>query len=680
MEQPEYRLSVVMFTDIAGYNRMISLDEGDAVKKLHYYQESVNRLSRAHGGQVVKSAGDTLLIEFSSALGAMKCGLAIQAEMSGYNGKSDSDSELPVRIGLHLGENYFFGNDAVGEGINIAARLQSVTGPGRICISRAIYDLVSGRLPGECVHIGAIQGEGIERPVEAFEFLPESAATGPVRERTATGAAESEADYTPEDEEELKKLVFAELKKAGRRLSISEIRALLPARSGNVERVLSELARKGFLTRLERDDGSTDYAAASYGNAPGHRPPHRRGVGDEKEDREAEKAWDRALDSAQEMSYEYGLDPLVEDYREQTAHSVIQARARFRAHLSSFVGANGMLFTIWLLTGGIGTFPWFLIPFLAWGIGMASHAESVRQKKLENDELEALPDLKREELRDFRKLTRARGSWRAHLVSNGATGLFLFVLNMITSPAFPWFLFPVGGMAIGLFSHYPAYRYKRQKLLDRLSGKGSLLPEESGRRQARRLRRRRLGASRNAQRAGGERAPSPAGGAVGQAERGERAILRQLSTFKKGENPLGEDFEEVLGAYVSQVAELAEKSAELDQIMHSIPLAALERDLVQLREKRKRTENDRVAAEYDRSIAQIEKQKRSFAELQAEQEMLNLRVSSALNALKQIQIDLARMKNLASFEGAASVANLKERSEELSRYLEDLRKGYEELG
>ena len=144
-------------------------------------------------------------------------------------------------------------------------------------------------------------------------------------------------------------------------------------------------------------------------------------------------------------------------------------------------------------------------------------------------------------------------------------------------------------------------------------------------------------------------------------------------------SPVGEDFVPVLDNYVEQIQLLDQKSRELDQIVKGIPMSSLERDLATLQKERGQTENQKVLAEYDRSIMQIQKQQSSFSELQNEREILRLRLSSSMNQLKQMEIDLARMQSLSSDEEAASISMLKDKSSELSQYLDDLEAGYREL-
>jgi class 3 adenylate cyclase len=669
MEHKEYRLAAIMYTDIAGFSRMLERDEAGTIELLRRHNRIISDSVETHGGRIIKTVGDAHLVDFSNTLNAVRCAIDIQEATTALNA-DNSENPVLLRIGVHLGDIYFFEDDAVGEGINIASRLQAVATPGRICVSQDVYNLVASKVDRRTVEMGTVDLKNVSRKIDAYEIVVEEAGEtdgqGPARRQQANqeGASSTSKESTvqanlrsPEyaDFNELKALVLAEIKKAGKRISVQSLRERLPFKSKEVDRVLESLADRGFLTRVEQKDGGTSYAAV---RRPMVSPPDRRGEDqDSRKEREIEARWEAALREEPVDTGQPGFreDPLVTEYKEQTLESADKARAGFRGHLGSYIGVNGFLFVVWILTGA--GFPWFLIPAMAWGIGLATHWSTTKDKQRESRELQSYENLNREQLRILRKLNKTRSSFRSHLVSNVATSAFLFVLNMITSPGFPWFLFPVGGMAIGLFTHFPSFKSKEKSLLKRLRDAGV-----------------RIGG-------GGRRAvPAVAGSNPSeQAEQLKANIVKQIEGFGKRSQPLGDDFLPLLENYVTQIKELSKKHADLEEIMATIPMASLERDLHDLERKRDQVDNERVRAEYDKSVEQIRDQQRSYVELKNEKEMLALRVRSALNSLKQMQIDLARMKSLSPKEEQESLATLREKSEDLSLYLEDLRKGYEEL-
>ncbi|MBL8966904.1 MAG: hypothetical protein JNG85_07845, partial [Spirochaetaceae bacterium] len=145
-----------------------------------------------------------------------------------------------------------------------------------------------------------------------------------------------------------------------------------------------------------------------------------------------------------------------------------------------------------------------------------------------------------------------------------------------------------------------------------------------------------------------------------------------------------EDLGPSLEAYVGQVRLLAQSANEIDRIVGAIPMAELERDKAALLAKEETAaaggSGAAIKAEYRRSIEEIEKQEKSYEELKNQSEVLRLRLGSSVNQLKQMRIDLARLKAAGEGDGPASggLDRIKSRTDELSRYLEDLRKGYDE--
>lgn len=732
MEQKDYRLAAIMYTDISGFSHMMETNESGTLETLRRHNEIIGDSVKKNGGRVIKSVGDVFLSEFPNTADAVRSAVEIQDTIAEHN---NSDPVMPIylRIGIHLGDIYFFEDDALGEGVSIANRLQSLAHPGRICISQDVLNLVSSKVDLEVRPLGQSKLRGITREIPTYEVAVNSGAEDPQSSEREKPTSDASAHATaaepgapgrgdagpgtagpasgsgggrqgggitgalranlssPEyaDFNELKALVLAEIKKAGRRLSIDDVRSRLPNRSGDIDAGLEKLADKGFLTRGPSGPGRPPGPRRPAGPAaarsirrnvedsmrsreswedeewswgPGHRRGTSHGRPDQAEEARIQAKWDKAL--TKEPVPASGYDTLVEDYKDHVAASAEKEKAGFRGHLISYAAVNGGLFFLWSMVM-FGGFPWFLIVALAWGIGLASHYSGVRQKVRESRELDQWPSLTREQLRIYRKLVKARNNFSGHVVSNVATSIFLIILNLIVSPGFPWALFPVGFMAIGVFSHLPAFKSKERRLLGRLREAGANI--------------RHLLRGKKA-----ESEPAPrvvTGGpdtASYEAEQVRQRIVSKLAALPDS-SPVGEDFEPVLDNYVVQIKLLDQKSRELDVIMQGIPVADLQRDLATLQKQRAETENKQVLAQYDHSIEQIEKQQVSFAELKNEREILRLRLSSSLSQLKQMEIDMARMASITSGEEVASIDMLKDKSDELSQYLEDLEAGYREL-
>jgi chromosome segregation ATPase len=245
------------------------------------------------------------------------------------------------------------------------------------------------------------------------------------------------------------------------------------------------------------------------------------------------------------------------------------------------------------------------------------------------------------------------------------------MINVVTSPAFPWSVFPIGGMGIGLFSHYPGFRRKERRLLRELSEEGVDVGQ---------LERGLTFLSRRLTlpgTPGSARESAYVGPEIAEAERLRDSLLRQM---RESDHPgLGEEFGEALKGFVAQIRELAGTQREIEQIISEIPREALQRDLKELRKKRSTAESERMKREYEKSIEEVEKQERSYFSLKEDAEMIQLRISSAMNALRQINIDLLRMRTASQGRKTETADDLRKRTDELSRYVNDLHSAYEEL-
>ena len=364
-------------------------------------------------------------------------------------------------------------------------------------------------------------------------------------------------------------------------------------------------------------------------------------------------------------------DSAVASYQRHVEENVARQKASFRGHLGSFLGVNTMLAVIWGLTGA--GFPWFLIPLFGWGIGLSSHYGALKSAEEEYRNLGILGRVQRNVANIYRKLAKNRRAWTSHLVSTVATSALLLVINGITWGGFPWAFIPIAGMGIGLFSHYPTFRRKEQRYLRQLAEEGVDVSrlERGITFLARRLAIPVVG-KRGSAGSGAENSGSPESA---EAEKLRESILRQL---KESEQPaLGDDFTKALEGFIRQVKELSATRAEIERIISEIPQEALARDMAELRRKRDRSENQRMRSEYDRSIEELERQERSYSSLKEDAEMIKLRINSAMNALRQVNIDLLRMRSRGSEVDTAEL--LRQRSEELSQYIDDLHAAYDEL-
>lgn len=166
------RLAAIVSIDVAGYSRLIALDEVGTVRRLGEYRGLVARLAQAHGGRVVDNPGDNALLEFPSATSAVECSVAVQDEIRRRN--SEADRPMEVRIGIHLGEVMVEDDRIYGDGVNVAARLEAIAPVGDICVSKSVRDQVDAKLDVRFEDMGEHDLKNIRQPIHAFRVGPPS--------------------------------------------------------------------------------------------------------------------------------------------------------------------------------------------------------------------------------------------------------------------------------------------------------------------------------------------------------------------------------------------------------------------------------------------------------------------------------------------------------------------------
>jgi adenylate cyclase len=168
-ERVERRLAAILAADVVGYSRLVSADEADALIRLGKLRRDIIETNIAsHSGRLFKIMGDGFLAEFASAVQAISCALAIQTETEAAASGFDDAQKIRLGIGIHVGDVLVEGEDLMGDGINIAARLESIAAPGGISISRAVHDQVRDRIKITFDDKGEVALKNIARPVQVF--------------------------------------------------------------------------------------------------------------------------------------------------------------------------------------------------------------------------------------------------------------------------------------------------------------------------------------------------------------------------------------------------------------------------------------------------------------------------------------------------------------------------------
>src|SRR5204862_8342146 len=166
--------------DIAGYSRLMAHDEVGTLARLKECRAIVDGLIAAHRGRIFNTAGDSVVADFASAVDAVQCAVAVQAAIGTENAGSTVDEPMQFRIGLHVGDVMVDGENLLGDGVNIAARLEALAAPGGICVSRVVRDQVQDKLAFLFEDLGEQSVKNIARPVHAYAVSLDTAPPAPV--------------------------------------------------------------------------------------------------------------------------------------------------------------------------------------------------------------------------------------------------------------------------------------------------------------------------------------------------------------------------------------------------------------------------------------------------------------------------------------------------------------------
>jgi len=180
-ERVQRRIAAILVADVAEYARLVSANEEDTIQRLKgHLRELIEPRVADHGGRIVKTTGDGFLAEFASPVEAVRCALELQQGMELRNADVPAERRIDFRIGINLGDVVVDADDLHGEGVNVAARLESIAERGNVLVSGAVYEQVRDRLPIEFKDLGEKQLKNIARPVRVYRFGSEA------RVRTAT--------------------------------------------------------------------------------------------------------------------------------------------------------------------------------------------------------------------------------------------------------------------------------------------------------------------------------------------------------------------------------------------------------------------------------------------------------------------------------------------------------------
>jgi TolB-like protein/class 3 adenylate cyclase/Flp pilus assembly protein TadD len=175
------KLTAVFSADAVGYSRLMAEDEASTVKTIATYRKIMSSLIKQHRGRVVDSPGDNVLADFSSVVDAVQCAVALQNEFQTRNAELAENRRMEFRIGINLGDVIDEDDRIYGDGVNIAARLESMADPGGICVSKTAFDQIETKLPLGYEYLGEHPVKNIPKPVGAYRVLMQPRVTEAVK-------------------------------------------------------------------------------------------------------------------------------------------------------------------------------------------------------------------------------------------------------------------------------------------------------------------------------------------------------------------------------------------------------------------------------------------------------------------------------------------------------------------
>ena len=176
------KLKAILSADVKGYSLLMADDEVHTIQTLKAYRSLMSDLIQQHSGRVVDNPGDNLLAEFSSAVDAVECAVQVQKKLKKENARYVEDNRLEFRIGINIGDVVHDEDRIYGEGVNIAARIESLADAGGVCISRNTYDHIKNKLELDTEYLGEYSVKNIKEPVRVYKVLMGTGAQKPLVE------------------------------------------------------------------------------------------------------------------------------------------------------------------------------------------------------------------------------------------------------------------------------------------------------------------------------------------------------------------------------------------------------------------------------------------------------------------------------------------------------------------
>ena len=302
------KLTAIMFTDIKGFSKKMAQNETNAFELLKTHDALLRVLAAKFDGRVIKSIGDSFMIDFASAVNAVRCAMEAQKRFSHFNKKKSELDKIEIRVGIHLGDVIIRDEDIIGDGVNIASRIEAMAGPNRIWISQHVYQQVRNKIQLRVFPLGPQQLKNIPEHIEVYEILTDSIP------ELATPSATALETLAHNQEESAQKIETEEALEA-RNVEEAKQRAQegFEKREGEQKKEIAEHYAKA---EKYYEEGKTSEAEAELNKIYQLDPQQRINTERKKAEVEQEKTMQESLQKANELFAEGQIDAAENEVNE----------------------------------------------------------------------------------------------------------------------------------------------------------------------------------------------------------------------------------------------------------------------------------------------------------------------------------------------------------------------------
>jgi hypothetical protein len=629
-----------MHAEIANPDALLSRGTQEALAAFAQFRDAVRAASEAKGGRFLESLRGEAIAIFDTSSSAINAALEIQKKIARH---------LQAKIGINVGEILFTQHGAIGSAADIAEELVRAVPSGGICVSSTALH-ASPSIQGRTVpvrlelpnggNIEAFRIEASDAPeAQQSEAAPATKLASEKNTAGAHGASPASSSSSdapagaPPPFEIIRRQIFEEIKKTGRRPSADEAWKAFGKYGQDAWDVISRLTEAGILRETN----------------------HRRRA-------RHERGHDELVPHIEEAASQKISTRCSEDfaaYKEELSKTAEKLSASIVPSIFSFLGINGLLWYINVTYAQ--EIPWAAPVTAMWFFGMLRGFARAAQSRRMAREAADIATLDAAQLKEYKAINKERTKFLSRFFSFFSTSSLLLFINLFFSPQSPWFFIPVGFLGVNLLARSIEYRVK---MPSRIRCFFHALGRATGR------------ATGASSAAGAHAANTVPLGAYAdiytQAAKDAEACLAAFKNISPDEMP---EAEKSVKAGMDQILLLASTLHELDGLIATMPIKELEKDRAAIEVKRQ-SASPALSAEYDKNIAEIDAQLKAHHALLERKEGLELKLHSLSNQFRQLALDLA------SAHAADAQAKLDQRHaalEKLSKKAEEIRLTIEDM-